>query len=243
MDARHGAVAGEMETPAVRFGDGYDQGADDPKAIGGRGRRPPVGCCRPGRRQSHSLRQHSHPARFVAGAGNLWHTSAHKGSPLFRRRAPAPNTVDRSGLLTARAATRHRQVVRRPLAIDASTSTMAGAWARPAEQRPSVPLPGIGRTGRAHRRRRECALGCVPQARDVCLAGSEAAGAAEGIADVRAPWRWTACAAHRACPARTRPAACPCNPGSDCTTRTHRSCRCAGASVRRTAGSSARAAA
>ena len=50
---------------------------------------------RPGRRQSHSLRQQSHPARFVAEAGILWHVSTHKGSPLFRRRAPAPNTVDR----------------------------------------------------------------------------------------------------------------------------------------------------
>ena len=50
---------------------------------------------RPGRRQSHSLRQQSHPARFVAGAGILWRVSTHKGNPLFRRRAPAPNTVDR----------------------------------------------------------------------------------------------------------------------------------------------------
>ena len=48
-----------------------------------------------GRRQSHSLRQQSHPARFVAGAGILWRVSTHKGNPLFRRRAPAPNTVDR----------------------------------------------------------------------------------------------------------------------------------------------------
>ena len=50
---------------------------------------------RPGRRQSHSLRQQSHPARFVAGAGILWRVSTHKGNPLFRRRAPAPNTVGR----------------------------------------------------------------------------------------------------------------------------------------------------
>ncbi|MBB0025196.1 hypothetical protein D7S70_16020 [Ralstonia pickettii] len=50
---------------------------------------------RQGRRQSHSLRQQSHPARFVAGAGILWRVSTHKGSPLFRRRAPALNTVNR----------------------------------------------------------------------------------------------------------------------------------------------------
>lgn len=32
-----------------------------------------------------------------------------------------------------------------------------------AEQIPSIPQPGIGRAGRAHRCRRECALGCVPR--------------------------------------------------------------------------------
>lgn len=71
-----------------------------------------------GRRQSLPLVQQSHPTRFVAGAGNLWHTSAHKGNPLFRRRAPAPSTVDPRGLLTIRAAPEGRQVVRRPLAIN-----------------------------------------------------------------------------------------------------------------------------
>jgi len=45
------------------------------------------------RRRNLPLVQRSHPTRFVAGAGNLWHASAHKGSPLFRRRAPAPSTV------------------------------------------------------------------------------------------------------------------------------------------------------
>ena len=71
-----------------------------------------------GRRQSLPLVQQSHPTRFVAGVGNLWHTSAHKGNPLFRRRAPAPSTVDPRGLLTIRAAPEGRQVVRRPLAIN-----------------------------------------------------------------------------------------------------------------------------
>lgn len=65
-------------------------------------KKPPVGCGSPGRRQSRSLRQQSHPTRVVAGVDILRHTSAHKGSPLFRRRAPAPNTVDPRGLLTAR---------------------------------------------------------------------------------------------------------------------------------------------
>lgn len=43
-------------------------------------------------------------------------------------------------------------------------------------------------------------------------------------------------ARRRAWNCRIRPAACLCSPGSDCTTRTGRSCCCAGAWVRRTAG-------
>ena len=58
---------------------------------------PPVGCTGLGRGWNLALFQHAHPARIVAGAGILWHTSAHKGSPLFRRRAPAPNTADPVG--------------------------------------------------------------------------------------------------------------------------------------------------
>jgi len=84
-------------------------------------RKPPVGCGSPGRRQSRSLRQQSHPTRVVAGVVILRHTSAHKGSPLFRRRAPAPNTVDPRGLLMARRGT-GRPSVRRPLVIDGSIS-------------------------------------------------------------------------------------------------------------------------
>lgn len=40
------------------------------------------------------LLQQSHPTHVVAGAGIVWRTSAHKGSPLFHRRAPAPITVN-----------------------------------------------------------------------------------------------------------------------------------------------------
>ncbi len=64
------------------------------------------------------LHQHSHPARVVAGAGNLWHTSAHKGNPLFHRWAPVPNTVDLRGLLAARSAIQGLQAVRRPLVMN-----------------------------------------------------------------------------------------------------------------------------
>ena len=58
---------------------------------------PPVGCCRSGRRRSHSLPQQSHSTRVVVGVEILRHTSAHKGSPLFHRRAPASSTVDLKG--------------------------------------------------------------------------------------------------------------------------------------------------
>jgi len=40
-----------------------------------------------------SAHQQSHPAHVVAGAGIVWRTSAHKGSPFLRRWAPAPNTA------------------------------------------------------------------------------------------------------------------------------------------------------
>src|SRR5690554_23428 len=52
-----------------------------------------------------------HPARVVAGAGTLRHTSAHKGSPLFHRRAPAATGIDPWGLRVARL-TSHRETPR-----------------------------------------------------------------------------------------------------------------------------------
>lgn len=45
-----------------------------------------------GRRRSHPLSQRLHSTRVVAGVDILWHASAHKRSPLFRRWAPALNT-------------------------------------------------------------------------------------------------------------------------------------------------------
>lgn len=43
--------------------------------------------------------QRFHPARVVARVGSVWHASAHKGNPLFRRRAPVSITADPKGLL------------------------------------------------------------------------------------------------------------------------------------------------
>ncbi len=47
-----------------------------------------------------------HPARVVAGAEIPWHASAHKGSPLLHRWAPARTAVDPTGLRAARAVRR-----------------------------------------------------------------------------------------------------------------------------------------
>lgn len=101
--------------------------------------KPPVGCVSAGRRQSRSLRQQSHPARFVAGAGNIWRASTHKGSPMFRRRAPARNTLGPRGLLTARAAARRQEAPRdrgrvtpiRGMAADAIRGAMTFSPRRP----------------------------------------------------------------------------------------------------------------
>ena len=72
----------------------------------------------PSRRQSRLLLQQSHPTRVVARVGIHWRTSAHKGSPLFRRRAPVPNTVDPKGLLALRGQAVAWQSARRPFVGD-----------------------------------------------------------------------------------------------------------------------------
>jgi len=111
------------------------------------------------------------------------------------------------------------------------------------EQCPSRPTAELCLAGRAHRRRRERALGS-PAERGVVAPPSEATGGAEGFSGVKTPWvQQAACAALRACRLRTRSAACLCSRGSGCTTRTRRSCRCAGASESCIAGMPAMAAA
>ena len=254
MEARHRAVVGETEPHADRFGT---------RTTGNRGarfvsarqrRRGPEGLrrerksnhpwaeSRPGRRQSQSLRQHSHPARFVAGAGNLWRASTHKGSPLFRRRAPAPNIFDlkRSPDISQACGPRRQEAA---CSSTEAPRSVEPRRARSGEEQPSRPAARNGPAERAHCCRRERALGS-PAGRGRFAPPSAAAGVAEGNLGVRSPWETDAAGrAQRACLPRLRPAACPCSPGSDCTTRMRRSCQCAGASVRRTVGTSERAAA
>ena len=155
-------VAGKTESRTARFRAGPRHGTRQ-----GPGRRrprgpsageegkPPVGCVSAGRRQSRSLRQQSHPARFVAGAGILWRASTHKGSPMFRRRAPARNTLGPRGLLTARAAARRQEA---PLTEARHTDQGNGGGRDSWSNDLLAPSPDGGQTGRAHRCRRRRAL-------------------------------------------------------------------------------------
>ena len=199
-----------------------------------------MGCVSAGRRQSRSLRQQSHPARFVAGAGNLWRASTHKGSPLFRRRAPARNTLGPRGLLTARAAARRQEA---PL-TEARHTDQGNGGGRDSWSNDLLALsPDGGQTGRAHRCRRRRAL-WSPARCGTFASPPVKWPARQGEARIRTPWRQrAACAVRCAGPSGTRSATCPCSPGSASRTRTRRSCPCAAASVRRTAGRPAPAAA
>jgi len=201
-----------------------------------------VGCGSPGRRQSRSPHQQSHSTRVVARVDILRHTSAHKGSPLFRRRAPAPNTIDPMGLLTAR----HGTVGQASGDLSSSTGaprSMESRQTRFAEKRPSH-LAGPSRAARcAHRCRRRRVLG-NPARRGRLAPPLEMPGVARGFVGVRTPCgKSAACAAPHACLSSYRSPAFPCSPDSGCMTRKRCSCRCAGAWVRRTVGRMAKAAA
>ena len=140
----------------------HDKGASAPRASA-----PPVGTAsRPGRRQSHSLRQQSHrPVRWLGPASSGVYPQ--RGARLFRRRVHRyriPSTAN--GLLTSQPALQ----ARRPLQPNGSTSingtaTSAIRW--------SNDLPPASRitayAGRAHRRR-ERASCRVPQGAEVCPA-------------------------------------------------------------------------
>lgn len=124
----------------------------------------------------------SHPTRVVAGVDILRHTSAHKGNPLFRRRAPAPSTVDQKGLRTARAAVGGRQGVRGPFAMDGmDTDQGNGGECGSGKKGLLIPQAGTGQSERARRCRRGRVLGIPAGARDGCRAGGVAAGAGASV--------------------------------------------------------------
>ena len=107
-----------------------------------------------------------------------------------------------------------------------------------------VPRPGTaGRDAHTDKRRR-CALGVPQGVRDMGHAadgghGSRGTGSVKSLCG-RYCHKGVEIARLRVWTRRIRPAAYLCSRGSDCTTRRGRSCRCAGAWVRRTAGKRAR---
>lgn len=208
-------------------------------------KRPPVGCRSPGRCQSRVLHQQSHSTRIVAGVDILRHTSAHKGSPLFHRRAPATNTGDPMGLLAARCGT-GRPAARRPTAIDGSTwinGTAPSAVCRRMAFSPrmSMTAPRGARTVAEGDMRWDIPrdAGAWPHRRMRTKWRRDSWASA---CPVMTTWKMhTACAMRRAAPPRSRSAAFPCSPGSGCMDRSRRSCRCAGAWARHTEDTAAMA--
>lgn len=186
-----------------------------------------------------SAHQQSHPAHVVVGAGIFWRTSAHKGSPFLRRRAPASNTADHEGSpggsqpgKSSGDPSQRRKIADQQ---NAPGNPGHGSWRSYLQ----APQPGTAERDAHTDRRRRCALGVPQGVRDMGHAadgghGSRGEGSirslcgrcCSGVGGTR----------RRAWTRRFRPAACLCSRGSDCMTRRGRSYRCAGASERRTAG-------
>lgn len=140
------------------------------------------------------------------------------------------------GLRVARAAW---QAIGEPFAVGGRTGSTEHAWRASARSHLLVPRDRGRSRGTRTRTRRRCALGVPQGVRDTGRAadgghGSRGTGSVRSLCG-RCHW-YGAGARPRAWTCRIRPAACLCSRGSDCTTRTGRSCRCAGAWVRRTAG-------
>lgn len=142
------------------------------------------------------------------------------------------------GLRVARAAW---QAIGGPFAEAGEIQISRTRERRFAEKSPSGPAAGDGQAGRAHGQegvvrwaasRRACGTRATP---------ADGGHGSRGTGSVRDLYgRCGAGARPHAWMYRIRPAACLCSRGSDCMTRTGHSCRCAGASVRRTAGKAVR---
>ena len=184
-----------------------------------------------------TLEPSAHQA-IAPGACRGWrrHLLAHiraQKEPSFSPLGTASNTADHEGSPGgSRSLASHRGTLRRGGKMQISRTR----GRRFAEKLPSGPAAGTaGRDAHTDKRRR-CALGVPQGVRDMGHAadgghGSRGAGSVRSLCG-----RCCAGARHRAWTRRFRPATCLCSRDSDCTTRRGRSCRCAGASVRRTAG-------
>lgn len=214
--------------------DGQEKGAEGLAAFGSGGRNHPWAAAGPVVARTVCCQQ-SHPAHVVVGAGIFWRTSAHKRSPVFRRWARHRIPPTTKGLQVARRLASHRGTFRRGGKMQISRTRRK----RFAEKLPSGPAAGDGVRDARPDKRRRCALGVPQGVRDMGHTadgghGSRGTGAVRSLCG-RCHW-YGAGARPRAWTCRIRPAACLCSRGSDCTTRTGRSCHCAGASARRTAG-------
>ncbi len=170
---------------------------------------------RPGRRSNRLLIQQSHTGPCRGWAGIVWRTSAHKGSPFLRRRAPAPNTADHKGSPDGS----HRQAIGGPFAAGGGMQTRRTRGVRFAEKPPSGPAAGGGWTGRAHGQR-ALRAGRPQGMRDTGHAADSGHGSrgSGGQSSAFAAAAYASARRHAwAC--RFRPAACLCSRGSDCTTR------------------------
>lgn len=214
---------------------GQDQGAEDPRAFGCRGWNHLWAAAEQAVVKAvRCISVRTRPMSWLGSETSGTHPRT-KGARCFAggHRHRIPSTA--RGLLATRSQS-GQQVVGRPLPSAEEAGSVEWRRARFAEEWPSRPAAHCRPARRAHHCRRVRALG-YPARGGMLAPPSNAAGVAVGFVGVRAPSVQHASPSARwVCPWKIRPAAFPCSPGSDCRTRTGRSCRFAGASVHRTGG-------
>lgn len=163
-----------------------------------------------------------------------WHTSVHKRSPFFHRRAPASNTANPEGLPDGSVADAGRQGIRKPFTAGGTTTDRENAQGA---LRGGHDLLAPHETGRAHCYRRFGVLGVPLESAGRRSRWRRVASMTTGSVPVRTfSGRSGACVVLRACLWPPQRAACPCRRGIAHMTRRCRSCHCAGVCWRRTAG-------
>ena len=215
--------------------DGQENGAEGPTAFGS------------GEKRNHpwadwqarsSLEPSAHQA-IAPGACRGWrrHLLAHiraQKEPSFSPLGTASNTADHEGSPGGS----RRQAIGGPFAVGGRNTDQQNTR-EAVRGKTTFRSRSRGRLdGTRTRTRRRCALGVPQGVRNTGRAadgghGSRETGSFRSLCG-RCHW-YGAGARPRAWTCRIRPAACLCSRGSDCTTRTGRSCRCVGAWARHTA--------
>ena len=226
MKARRHSVADQTEPNAVQFGPSAGKSSDarfrSPTTKAPKPRKASAGeksihlwaASRPGHRQSHSLRQQSHPARFVAGAGILWRASTHKrgcSAGGHRHRIPCKRSPGASQFCTPR-----RQETAR---VSAEAPRSGNRGERDPGRNDLLAQQAVMGLQDAHTVAEGNARWGVPRGGGLPRRRQQPAW--QGNVGVSSPSETDAAGlALRACLSRFRPAPCPCSPGSGCTTRT-----------------------